>query len=191
MVSMSLTNGSCRKGTRASSRIVTMVAWLTCWYMSISDQRTGTGVVKRSATCSRSCRSRHATDLAGRHRQRRQVELAVSVDLVEGALRPIDAGTVGQLPLLDLLLTGLVRLADGQHIEAQRPQRTIDVVADRQARQRMPPIIALQLRDRGEQAVDAEMVHQREVGVGHLGCITVGDIGDVDDVEQAVAVQAG
>ena len=52
MVSKSSANGSIRNGTRASSRMVTIVAWLTCWYMSMSDQRTGTGV--------RESRSRHA-----------------------------------------------------------------------------------------------------------------------------------
>ena len=46
MSSMSAPNGSRRNGIRASSRIVTMVAWLTCWYMSMSDQRTGTGATK-------------------------------------------------------------------------------------------------------------------------------------------------
>ena len=30
-----------------SSRMVTMVAWLMCWYMSISDQRTCTGEGRR------------------------------------------------------------------------------------------------------------------------------------------------
>ena len=48
MVTMSSANGSSRKGTRASSRIVTIVAWLTCWYMSMSDQRTCTGAVNPS-----------------------------------------------------------------------------------------------------------------------------------------------
>ncbi|SIM72695.1 Uncharacterised protein [Mycobacteroides abscessus subsp. abscessus] len=42
VVVISAPKTSRRKGTRASSRIVTIVAWLTCWYMSISDQRTGT-----------------------------------------------------------------------------------------------------------------------------------------------------
>jgi hypothetical protein len=28
--------------------MVTIVAWFTCWYMSMSDQRTGTGVMNRS-----------------------------------------------------------------------------------------------------------------------------------------------
>ena len=35
------------------------------------------------------------------------------------------------------------------------------------------------------------IVHQREVGVGHLGRVAVDDVGDVDDVEQAVLVQTG
>ena len=47
---MSSANGSTRNGIRASSRMVTIVAWLTCWYMSMSDQRTGTGVANRSVT---------------------------------------------------------------------------------------------------------------------------------------------
>ena len=40
---MSSANGSRRNGTRASSSNVTMVAWLMCWYMSMSDHRTCTG----------------------------------------------------------------------------------------------------------------------------------------------------
>src|SRR5690349_9743141 len=113
--------------------------------MSISDQRTGTGVVKRSATCSRSCCSSHTADLPCRDRQRGQVALALGVDLVERALGPIDAGTVGQFPLLDLLLPGLLGLTDSQDIKAQRPQRPVDVIPDRQPGQRMPAVIALQL----------------------------------------------
>src|SRR4051794_4264977 len=124
MVSKSFANGSVRNGTRASSRIVTMVPWLTCWYMSMSDQRTGTGVVNlsvMSAGGSRSTRPRHAANLTGGHRQRREVHLPVLEDLVERATRPRHPGAVGQFPLLDLLFAGLVGLTDGQHVEAQRP----------------------------------------------------------------------
>ena len=35
------------------------------------------------------------------------------------------------------------------------------------------------------------MIHQREVGIGHLGRVALDDVGDVDDVEQAVLVQPG
>ena len=55
----------------------------------------------------------------------------------------------------------------------------------------MPPVSARKLGYRGEQTVGTEPVHQREVGVGHFGRFTVLDVGDVDDVEQAVPVQPG
>ena len=55
----------------------------------------------------------------------------------------------------------------------------------------MPAISAHESGHRGQQAVGAEAVHQREVGVGHLGRVAVDDVGDVDHVEQAVLVQPG
>ena len=78
MVVMSAPKAQRRNGIRASSRMVTMVAWLTCWYMSMSDQRTGTGATKSGPGCvTRSVPVplvlRHAADLSRRHRQRRQV----------------------------------------------------------------------------------------------------------------------
>ncbi|SHY86128.1 Uncharacterised protein [Mycobacteroides abscessus subsp. abscessus] len=54
----------------------------------------------------------------------------------------------------------------------------------------MPSVVALQLRDGGEQIIHPQIVHKGEIQIGHLGTITVGDVGDIDDVQQAESVQA-
>ena len=170
-----------------------MVAWLMCWYMSMSDQRTCTGATKRHRhpevpvplvrVMLRIWRA--ATDNVARSRSPRLVDLgqACAGPAARGSCWSVSHSAIFSSPRL-------VRLAHGQHVEAQRPQRTVDVVANRQARQRMPAVVARQPGHRGQQAVGAEVVHQREVGVGHLGRVAVDDVGDVDDVEQAVLVQA-
>lgn len=57
------------------------------------------------------------------------------------------------------------------------------VVAKSQARQRMPAVTVLERRDRGEQFLESEMLHDREVQLADLDGIAVGDLGGVDDVE--------
>ena len=55
----------------------------------------------------------------------------------------------------------------------------------------MPAVIARQARHRGQQPFGTQMVHECKVGVGHLDGVAVHDVGDVDDVEQTVLVEAG
>ena len=158
----------------------------------MSDQRTRTPVVKPLLTRSAhrlSDGAGHAADLARRDRQGGEVPGIVGIDLRKCATRTRDTRAVALLPLGDLLLCGLLRLPDTEHVETQRAQRGVDVVADGESRQRVPAVVAGQAGYRGEKSVGAEVVHQREVGVGDFGGITLGDVGDVDDVEQAVEVE--
>src|SRR3984957_8049964 len=183
MVRISGANAGARNGTRASSMIVTMVAWLTCWYMSMSDQRTGTAATNPVVTCaappglfgshcpvdrrrrgSTCCPSpagaRHRANLARRHRQCGQVLLTAFMNFAQRSPCPLHSRRAGVLPLGDLLFAGFIRLADREHIETQRAQRRVDVVTNCQARQRVPPVSPRKLGYRGEQTVGTEPVHQ-------------------------------
>ena len=74
-----------------------MVAWLTCWYMSMSDHRTGTGATKPIGSAHpvapRPLVRVIAADLARRHRQRRQIPLTALVDFAAACAAPAPPGT--------------------------------------------------------------------------------------------------
>ena len=93
------------------------------------------------------------------------------------------------LPLLDLLRRRLLRFGQREHVQGQGAQRAVEIVAQGEPGQGVPPVAALELGDRGEHQVQTEVLAQRVVELGHLLRLALRDIGRLHHVQQAVDVQ--
>src|SRR5690606_32621646 len=146
-------NSSC---ARASSNKVIVLAWLTWPNASMSDQRKATSATnaptelpsvvlpaagEREASGSPEASHispDHIAHLPSSHGKGGQVELRGSADLLQRSLRPRQPRLVGRLPLGDLLLRGVLRIARAQHVDGDAAEDRVEVVPQGQPRQRVP-----------------------------------------------------
>mgnify|MGYP002138120625 CR=1 FL=1 len=114
----------------------------------------------------------------GGDREGGEIDLAPLADLRDCRRDAGQPRGIVHLPIGDLRFRRLARLPQVEDRLRQRAQHAVQVVANRQARLHLPPVLRRQPGHRGEQLFDVKALAQGPVHAAHLVGGTVGNLGE-------------